>query len=386
MATRLPPPPVPAGADLTHYDDMPLEVRRLRDSGIAGVPDAEIFRSAVLLWCVAWHQIPAGSLPNDDAELCRLVGLGRDLKTWRKIRAGVLRGWREFADGRLYHKVVAEKAVSAWNGTLFNRWGKECDRIRKENKAREKRRETPLELPPRPTEIPLEWPGASVGIPPESPAVPPENGLNRIEGNGSNREDSTAAESCTDTARALAGDVPAETPTPDAPTGGPRDAATVRALVDEAFALWVPVAYDLKIPDPGFLNADRRELLAARLAECGWIDGWKVALEQLRAAKFLRDEADPTKPKPWVNLGALLKPETFTGLMEGRYAERDDPSKRNGHQGPARSSAIRTAANFAAALGGLGAGGPGGSRRREDRDGLEAAHASHPSRNPQDGE
>ena len=38
------PPPVPADADLTHYDDMPLEVRRLRDSGIAGVADAEVFR------------------------------------------------------------------------------------------------------------------------------------------------------------------------------------------------------------------------------------------------------------------------------------------------------------------------------------------------------
>ena len=177
MADQLPPPPVPADADLNHFDDMPLEVRRLRDSGIAGDPNAEVFRCAVLLWCASWHQLPAGSLPRDDAELCRLVGLGRDLKTWRKIRTGVLRGWRPFADGRLYHPVVSEKVMAGWNGTRLNRWAKECDRIRKENKAREKKKEPLLEIPRKPDPIPLEWPAVSAG-------TPTENALNRIEGNG----------------------------------------------------------------------------------------------------------------------------------------------------------------------------------------------------------
>ena len=132
-------PPIPPDADLTHYDDMPLEVRRLRDSGIAGEPNAEVFRCAVLLWCVSWHQIPAGSLPKGDDELCRLVGLGRDQRTWKKIKTGVLRGWREFADGRLYHKVVAEKVIEGWNRTLIKNWTMACDRQRKENKARVER-------------------------------------------------------------------------------------------------------------------------------------------------------------------------------------------------------------------------------------------------------
>jgi hypothetical protein len=177
---ELPPPPTPADADLTHYDDMPLEVRRLRDSGIAGVANAEVFRCAVLAWCAAWHQVPAGSLPDSDADLCRLVGLGRDVKTWNRIKAGVLRGWRKFADGRLYHPVVAEKVIGGWNGTRLNRWAKDCDRIRKENKAREKRKERPLALPDRPVALPLEWPPASAW---NSAGTPPENGLNRIEGN-----------------------------------------------------------------------------------------------------------------------------------------------------------------------------------------------------------
>jgi len=192
MAPKLPPPPVPADADLTHFDDMPLEVRRLRDSGIAGVADAEAFRCGVLGWSASWHQLPAGSLPPSDADLCRLVGLGRDLKTWRSIKADAMRGWRLFSDGRLYHPVVTQKVIAGWNSTRLNRWAKECDRIRKENKAREKRRDRPLETPPKPDPIPYVWPkdeawnspGTAEGFPAESQKIPPENALNRREGNG----------------------------------------------------------------------------------------------------------------------------------------------------------------------------------------------------------
>lgn len=178
-------PPVPADADLTHFDDMPLEVRRLRDSGIAGTADAEAFRCGVLGWCTAWHQVPAGSLPKEDADLCRLVGLGRDLKTWKRIKVSAMRGWREFADGRLYHPVLTEKVIDGWNSTRMNRWNRECDRLRKENKARGARKEEPLPYPEKPDAVPYAWPPevrpTSVG---NSDGPPPENALNRMEGNG----------------------------------------------------------------------------------------------------------------------------------------------------------------------------------------------------------
>jgi len=94
---------------------MPLDVRRLRDSDIAAIDDAEAFRAAVVAWCVAWHQVPAASLPDDDASLCKLLIYGRDLDGWRRLReAGALRGFRRCGDGRLYHVVVAEKANEAW--------------------------------------------------------------------------------------------------------------------------------------------------------------------------------------------------------------------------------------------------------------------------------
>lgn len=223
--SALPQPPIPADADLTHFDDMPLEVRRLRDSGIAGVADAEAFRCAVLLWCAAWHQVPAGSLPNDDLGLCRLAALGRDLRTWRKLKAEALRHWRPFADGRLYHPVVAEKVIAGWNSTRLKRWSNECDRIRKENKARSEQRLAPLATPEKPKAIPLAWPEESAG---NSAGTPPENGLNRIEGNRSSYE------------RAPTGLSPEELPSPPVAVRGGREGPThdaVRALVEGATKL-----------------------------------------------------------------------------------------------------------------------------------------------------
>jgi hypothetical protein len=120
--TALPEPLTSAECDLRDFAFMPLDVLRLRDSDLAALPDAEAFRAAVMSWCVAWHQLPAGSLPDDDGALCRLLGYGRDAKTWARIRkAGALRGWVKCADGRLYHPVVAEKANEGWRRKMAQR-------------------------------------------------------------------------------------------------------------------------------------------------------------------------------------------------------------------------------------------------------------------------
>ncbi len=156
------PPPVPIDADLRHFPNMPLEVGRLRDSEIAGVADAEVFRCAVLLWGASWHQIPAGSLPDDDPTLARLAGLGRDTRTWKRHRAGALRGFHRFADGRIYHRTVCEKVIEGLNSTRHHDWVKACARVRKENHQRAKQtpKQTKLDTPPRPTLLSLAWPEA----------------------------------------------------------------------------------------------------------------------------------------------------------------------------------------------------------------------------------
>jgi len=108
-----PEPLTPADLDLRDFEWMPLQVVRLRDSGIVVVASAEAFRAAVLLWCASWHQVPAASLPKDEKMLCSLAGFGRDLKTWRGLATQALHGFVECSDGRLYHPVIAEKAIES---------------------------------------------------------------------------------------------------------------------------------------------------------------------------------------------------------------------------------------------------------------------------------
>ena len=116
MSKSTPPaPPVPADCDLTDFEFMPLSVSRLRDSDLTALATGEEFRAAVLAWCAAWHQMPAGSLPDDDRLLARLLGFGRDVTGWQTVREMALHGFTKCSDGRLYHPVVCEKALEAWN-------------------------------------------------------------------------------------------------------------------------------------------------------------------------------------------------------------------------------------------------------------------------------
>ena len=121
MMTSFQPPPIPADADLRDFAFMPIEISRLFGSAFhARANDAE-WRGGFTLWLKSWHQVPAGSLPKDDIELCRLAELGRDGKTWKRIKAMALHGWAEHADGRLYHGVVTPKASEAWKRKLDQR-------------------------------------------------------------------------------------------------------------------------------------------------------------------------------------------------------------------------------------------------------------------------
>lgn len=114
-------PLVPSVVDLRDFPFMPVDIVRLLGSEFHTRANDSEWRAGVTLWMRSYHQVPAASLPNDDDALCRLADLGRDLKTWRKVKANALHGWIECSDGRLYHKVVAEKALEAWLEKLAQR-------------------------------------------------------------------------------------------------------------------------------------------------------------------------------------------------------------------------------------------------------------------------
>ncbi len=121
----------PPDADLQDFPFMPLHVARLRDSDLAAEGDPEGCWYAVLLWAAAWHQLPAGSLPDNDAVLTKLCGLGRDTKTFRKHRQDALRGFVLCEDGRLYHPVIAEQVMSGWESKLRQRYRTEAAAAKK---------------------------------------------------------------------------------------------------------------------------------------------------------------------------------------------------------------------------------------------------------------
>ncbi|MFI8981468.1 DUF1376 domain-containing protein [Ectopseudomonas khazarica] len=139
-ASDLPAPLVPADVDLRGLPFMPLDVNRVRDSDLAIEASGDEFRAAVLLWCASWNQVPAGSLPDAEQALAAYAGFGRDLKSWKKVRAGALRGFVKCSDGRLYHPVVAEKAIDAWAQRLEHRAAKESENKRKEKERQDRAR------------------------------------------------------------------------------------------------------------------------------------------------------------------------------------------------------------------------------------------------------
>ena len=119
------------GADLRDFPFMPLDVRRLRDSELALTATDAGFRAAVLLWCCAWHQVPAGTLPDDDRQLSMMAGFGRsELEGWRAVREEALHGFG-IHDGRLHHPVIAEKAIEAWRRKCEESERRERDKDRK---------------------------------------------------------------------------------------------------------------------------------------------------------------------------------------------------------------------------------------------------------------
>lgn len=144
---ELPNPLTPADCDLRDFPFMPLDVVRLCDSDLAALESPEACWAALLLWCKAWHQVPAGSLPDDDRVLAKFTGYQRAPEAWLAIRSGALRGWIKCADGRLYHPVVAEKANEGWFAKHRQAHDKLCERIRKRNKGRPENGQIPLEVP-----------------------------------------------------------------------------------------------------------------------------------------------------------------------------------------------------------------------------------------------
>lgn len=135
---KLPEPLTPVDCNLRGLQYMPLDVVRLMDSDFVAITSGDGFKAAILLWGASWRQVPAASIPDDDRILCRLAGLGGDLATWLRLRNEALHGFIKCADGRFYHPVIAEKALTAFTerSYMVERRANETERKRRERARR----------------------------------------------------------------------------------------------------------------------------------------------------------------------------------------------------------------------------------------------------------
>lgn len=126
-AEVLPAPLVPANVDLRGLGYV-LRVDKLLASELVALCSPEEGWAAFMLWCRAWQQVPAASLPNNDTVLASFSRAGR---RWPKVKPMALRGFVLCSDGRLYHRVLADEALEAWERRLTFR-----ERSEKANKAK----------------------------------------------------------------------------------------------------------------------------------------------------------------------------------------------------------------------------------------------------------
>ncbi|QUT04033.1 DUF1376 domain-containing protein [Sphingobium phenoxybenzoativorans] len=130
-------PLTPPDCDLRGMPFMPMDTIRVLDSDMFALATGEEFKAAFALWCKSWHQVPAGSLPDDDRILAFLSG-ARD--TWCDMsRDIIMRGWIKCSDGRLYHPVVCEKALEALPQRREYQSKRAADNERKERERQDRR-------------------------------------------------------------------------------------------------------------------------------------------------------------------------------------------------------------------------------------------------------
>lgn len=306
-------PLTPADCDLRSFPFMPLEVDRLLESDLFALSSGDAFKAAFTLWAKSWRQVPAASIPDNEAWLARAVCMTLD--QWTAVAPMALRGWVRCADGRLYHPVVACRALRAWLEKIGLK-----DRSAKGNATRHqgfvydpdhyaRRKAEAISLlarlqPDAAAEFGVVLTGdetAPSGTASGSLGCPMGTGsgsqlnkteLNQTQPNSTEREVSSSAD----------------------------DAS---ADLDLALEAWRDTAARCGLAQLRALNDTRRKKLLAILKAHG-LDGWREALEAVEASSFLRGAKPGRDGRAWkVDFDFLVTPGRFLKVIEGAYADGD---------------------------------------------------------------
>lgn len=137
------------------------------------------FKAGVALWWRSWHQVPAGSLPDNDRALAMMAGYGKDVDGFLQVKAMALHGFKRCeSDGRLYHPLVAELALKAYGDlTTAVEQGRIGGKKSGESRRRKRDGEDYSDEP--------KLPGIAMNPPSKAPSNPPskaalKGGLNQM--------------------------------------------------------------------------------------------------------------------------------------------------------------------------------------------------------------
>lgn len=282
---------------------MPLDVNRLRRSKtwLVSKRMPELAFYVVNLWTASWHEVPAASIEDDDDVLADFAMC--DPKRWKKIKVEALRGWIKCSDGRLYHPVVAEKAIDSWFKKVVYAWAKECDRIRKSNKKRESDKLPPLPFPDEPTLNSLFVPKKSLGISLEIKGIPGERpDLSKTE--NWNVDDFP-------TESALKGEGEVEVLKASVP-GGTGDKSPPIGLSSQGSIFQIAVPWLIA---NGGKESNARSLLGGAVKQLGADSAWELASECMRE--------NPIEAMSWIAAGINSRMKTTKNSRHSGFEKVD---------------------------------------------------------------
>lgn len=288
---------------------MALDVVRLLDSDFFAISTGEEFKAGVALWAKSWNQLPAASLPNNDRILAHLSGSGT---RWPKIKEMALHGWIECTDGRLYHPVVADKAVEAWDRR--NEWNDvQENKNARQQRWRERCKSLSAKLrtvgvtPPKGASLQtLEDLCRSHGIDVETPKVDGEASTpaSTVDAGEIGKTGTGTGTGILEESYALPGSAKPK------PVSGPSVEET-----REAFDQWNALARRAGLPTARDFTDDRRKRIASRLRAAG-PDGWASVLATIEASDFCRGGGE----RGWrIALDDLFATKTWNKLRDGGY-------------------------------------------------------------------
>ena len=103
-----------------------------------------------------------------------------------------------------------------------------------------------------------------------------------------------------------------------------------REDADKAVAEWNAMASEIGLPKVQRITDQRAKRLAARLRDCGGLEGWQIAMGKIRGSPLCRGELGDWK----ADFDFVLQESSFVKLMEGKY-----DGNRNGSGGTSGSRA-----------------------------------------------